>query len=151
MNRKGSETVVSTWVWIILALLVIIGSSIVYGNFIKKPQAIISCTGMHGTCTPGTCTLKQIAYLGDTSVGCKTGQICCIDVTTDTRDKDCVDSSTNNYKPLGTDCGTGKICDTGISNTCVSLCDDFCIKNKGSTVSDISAIVKSKCGTCPTK
>lgn len=130
-NKKGSEWALSTTGQIVLVALVIVCSAVIYGMWIKVEHNLISCTSMHGTCTTGTCSLKQIPYLGDKAVDCPKEQICCIDTTiADTRDAACVDSSTDKSKAMGTNCGTGRVCD--VSGKCANLCD-FCSINAAAT------------------
>jgi hypothetical protein len=115
INKKGQWSV---WGKIIIVLLILIISILLYNKFIKGSTKILLCNKNGGDCETGTCDfLTQFPALGDKAAGCKTDEICCVNITQEEKiDPYCKDLKVGD--PCRTDegnmyyCGPGKVCMT---------------------------------------
>jgi len=110
---------------IILVVLVLLVSVIIYGKVMAGSTRILQCNKNGGDCVTGTCDwLTQVPALSDKAAGCKSNELCCINITiANTEDPYCKDLKVGDRCRITDD----KLYYCGYGNTCVSLCE-YCAK-----------------------
>jgi len=121
MNKKamGAPETLATF---ILVFLLVFGLIILYGKVVKGNTQILQCNANGGQCVTGTCDWgSQVPALSDKAAGCKSGQLCCINISQSTP----IDPICEN-ETLGFKCGSLQYCSA--AKTCISKCE-FCQAN----------------------
>ena len=171
-NKRGQW---STPMKIIIAVLVLLVSIYVYNKIVTGSTVILKCNKNGGDCVSGTCNwLTQVPALSDNAAGCKSGQLCCINITLpDTKDPNCEGKKVGD--PCRTDesslyyCGPGLVCmsrceycavvwgDSTLNKVCVAadIPKFKSVNNPSATNKFVCACSKTECtdamqkaGTC---
>jgi hypothetical protein len=113
---------------IILVVVVLLVSVYVYNKIVKGTTVILKCNKNGGECVPGTCNwLTQVPALSDNAAGCKSGELCCINITLpETKDPYC--EGKNIGDACRTDENTNYYCDPGL--VCKTRCE-YCATVRG--------------------
>ncbi|MGV8086318.1 MAG: hypothetical protein ACP5N1_01680 [Candidatus Woesearchaeota archaeon] len=120
MNKKALSTP-STLATFILVFLLVFGLIVLYTKVVKGNTTVLLCEKNGGECVKGTCDFgTQLPMLSDKAAGCKSGELCCINITQSVP----IDLLCEN-KTEGDKCGDSNIMYCGASKTCIPKCD-FC-------------------------
>jgi hypothetical protein len=108
----------------ILVFLMVFGLIALYQKVMKGGTKVLECHANGGECVTGTCDFAtQVPALSDKAAGCKSGELCCINIT---KSKP-VDPLCAN-KTVGAPCNNSKVMFCDAAPKCVSKCD-FCNNN----------------------
>jgi hypothetical protein len=120
-NRKGlsGPALIGTF---ILVFLMVFGLIALYSKVMKGGTKVLECKTNGGDCVAGTCDFAtQIPALSDKAAGCKSGELCCINITkSKPADPKCANLT------VGEGCGKVMFCDAALQ--CVTKCE-FCTNN----------------------